>query len=503
MNTVTGGTRSGSTRRGVALSIFAGSLNIIANIAMFPVVVSQIGADDYGIWLFMLAVASYFFYTDIGIGTAIVYFGASARGGDRRFTSDALISNGLAWIGCIAPIAVPAFFTIAFAYAHTHGTHLTTGTQVTVAVLGASVVASIVFRPFESVLIGSGHVVRDRMNQVVGTAIRVVTVLAMLPFGLTVTQVAAAEATGMILPPVLATAYVLRHRMARPRRSEITRANIRTLFSYSAKSFMVDALLVGTLQAGTVIVGLTRGPASAAYFAMAMRVFNGAGQVLNWATAPIRPAFSRLSQLDRPTAVTLSGDLLTVVATVGVLTIAPLAWATPAWIPLWVPDDGLALGMVATTVLTLVALLARAVQLPVVLSGDSFGRPGLSFPATLGAAVLQVVLGVWLTHSCGIIGAGVAVAAALWITQPWCAYALARAVGPPPAQMFACLALPATVAAAGSAAALATAAAAVGMHWPPAWFGWVGYAIGAIAVMLSPGGRNVVEKARRLLDLPM
>ena len=494
-----------NTKHSVALSVLAGLLNIGANIALFPVVVSQIGADQYGIWLFMLALAAYFFYTDIGIGTAIVYFASGARDGKGKFSNDALISNGLAWVCCMIPIVVPVFFVLGYGYARTHGatTGLSVSEELTVALIGCGLVASIALRPYESVLIGSGYMLRDRINQIIGTGLRVVIILGLLPFGLTLVQVAAAEALGLGIPPLLALIYVRQTKMARFRRSEISRANLRGMFSYSLKSFMVDSVQVATMQAGTLIVGIVGGPASAAYFATATRVYNGAGQVLNWATAPVRPVFSRLSHLDRTTAVVLIKDLLAVVGTVGSVVVIPLALSSVIWVPLWVPDDGVHLGMVACTILMLVALLSRAVQLPVILSGDSFGRPGIAFPAVLTSAIIVIGSAIPLTMHFGITGAATAVAIGLWAVQPWCVNALRKSLEPDAPNLLESYKIPLIVTAAGlvGAGAAALLATVLGLH--PGWFTWSGFVIGAGAALVSPPGRLVFQHAKTLLNLPM
>jgi O-antigen/teichoic acid export membrane protein len=495
-----------SAKHGVALSITAGGLNILASIALFPLVVSTIGAAQYGIWLVLLALCSYFFYSDLGIGSAIVYFASSARGGNQNFSLDQLISNGIAWVSTILVVVLPGFLFIAFQYAQSHAaaSGLTHRQVLGVVIVGGVLVTSILFRPYESVLIGTGHLVLDRMNQIAGTVLRVVLVLTLCMTDASVTTIAAAEAAGLCLPPVLAAVYIARKRIARVRFSHIARSSLRRMFGYSIKSFSVDMIGVAMLQAATVMVGIIKGPAPAAYFALAMRVFNGAGQVINWATAPVRPTFSQISHADPTTSKGLVRDLLTVVATIGIICVVPIALSSVIWIRYWIADDGLAFGIGACVVISLVGVMSTTILVPVVLTCDSFGRPGVAFPAVLFSAALFVLLGIPLTTRYGIVGTAISLAIALWVVQPWCLVILSRTLGMAfRSDVASCYRLPVLVLLAGGALAALTefVAAMVGLNG--GWVAWLGFLVGTAAVLILPVSREAFEASRRLLELPM
>jgi O-antigen/teichoic acid export membrane protein len=491
----------------VGLSVAAGALNIVANIALFPLVVSTIGAAQYGIWLFILALCLYFFYSDLGIGSAIVYFGSRSRAGDQNLTFDQLISNGVAWVSSILVIALPGFAIIAYQYAESHAlaSGLTHSQVIGVVAVGGLVVVSILIRPYESVLIGSGRLVLDRVNQIAGTAIRTILVVILCITDAGVTAIAAGEAAGLCLPPILAAIYVIRKGIARVRLGEISRSHLRGVFRYSLKSFAVDVVTVGALHAGTIMVGLIRGPAPAAYFALAMRVFNGAGQVITWGTMPVLPVFSQMWQTDRTLSRSLVRDLLTLVATIGCMCVVPIALSAVIWLPYWVADAGLALGVTACVIIVLVALLSTTILQPIVLTCNSFGRPGVIFPAQATSAVMFVIIGVPLTYYHGIAGTAVGLAIAMWIVQPFCLYILARTLNMRFwSEVASCYQLPSIVLVAGGTLAAFGEFVAIELGSTGGWFTPVGFLAGAsAALLLLPVGRQAVHAGRRLLELPM
>jgi O-antigen/teichoic acid export membrane protein len=494
-------------KHGVALSITAGVLNVLVNIALFPLIISTLGAAEYGIWLFIVAISQYFFYSDLGIGSAIIYYASRARGGNEVFSFDQLISNGVAWASTILFIALPLFLVIAYQYAHFHGSAsgLTHGQIFGVILVGGLLLTSIVVRPYESVLIGSGHLALNIANQIAGNALRTILVVTLCLTNANLTAIAAAEAAGLCLGPVLATIYVVRKGIARLHISDVSISNVRGLFRYSLKTFSVDVVSVGALYAGTIMVGLIKGPAPAAYFALAMKVFNGAGQVITWATAPALPVLSQIWHTDPATSRALVRDLLKIVATVGFICIVPIALSSVIWIPHWVADDGLSLGTGACVVIVLVALTSNTILDPVVLACDSFGRPGVVFPAQLASAALFVIIGIPLTRSYGIVGTAAGLAVAMWIVQPLCLLILSRTLNMAfRSDVASCYRLPALVLLVGGALAACAEFVAMVCGLNGGWFTPLGFLVGAVAAMLiMPVGREAIEGSRRLLELPM
>jgi O-antigen/teichoic acid export membrane protein len=500
--------KTSKAKHGVAFSVVAGVLNILVNIALFPLIVSTIGAAQYGIWLFILVLGQFFFYSDLGVGSAIVYFASSARGGNRVFSFSQLISNGTAWATAILVPALPVFVLIAYHYADTHAASagLDHGQVVGLVVIGGLLVSTMIIRPYESLLIGSGHLARNITNQVAGNVLRTVLVISLCLFDQSVVAIAAAEAAGLSLGPVLATIYVTRNRIATVRISAMAIRNVLGLFRYSLKTFAVDIVSVGALSAGTIMVGLISGPAPAAYFALAMKVYNGAGQVITWATAPALPVFSQIWHADPSKSKALVRDLLRSVATVSSVCILPLALSSPIWLPPWVGPEGIALGAGACTVIVLVALMSNAILEPAVLACDSFGRPGVAFLPQAVATGLFVLLGIPLTRQYGIVGTAVSLAVALWVVQPFWLVILSRTLQMSfRSDILTCYRTSALVLlAGGTLAACADIVDVFELGINEAWFTPIGFVLGAVAVVLATSvGRDAIHGSRRLLEMPV
>jgi O-antigen/teichoic acid export membrane protein len=496
-----------SAKHGVALSITAGMLNILVNIALFPLIVSTIGAAQYGIWLVILTLAQFFFYSDLGIGAAIVYYASRARAGKPVFSFDQLISNGIAWVSTILFIALPVFLAVAYQYAHSHSSAsgLSQGQVIGVVLIGGLLVASIAIRPFESVLVGSGRLALNIVNQIAGNLLRTILVVTLCLTDANLTAIAAAEAAGLGLGPTLATIYVLRKRIARVRIVDVAPSHVRALFRYSLKTFSVDVASVGTLYAGTIMTGLILGPAPAAYFALAMKVYKGAGQVITWAIAPALPVLTQIWHADPVRSKALIRDLLKVVPTIGFICIVPIALSSVVWLPHLVADGGLAPGVGTCVILVLVALLSNTILDPVVLACDSFGRPGVILPAQVFSAVLFVTTGVPLTSRYGIAGTAAALAIAMWIRQPYCLLMLSRTLNMSfRSDIAPCYLLPAIVALTGGSLAACAGFSAIGSGLNGGWFAPLGFVVGSAAAILTmPIGREAIQGSRRLLELPM
>ena len=80
---------------------------IVSGLVVTPIVVRSLGKSGYGVWTFIGAVTIYLSVLDLGVGPAIVRFGAEARGRRAVDNVNEIASKGLALSGGIWALTLP------------------------------------------------------------------------------------------------------------------------------------------------------------------------------------------------------------------------------------------------------------------------------------------------------------------------------------------------------------------------------------------------------------
>ena len=109
-------TRAGSAGKGISFSALAGVASLLAAILLLPLIIATVGPETYGVWLVILAIASFLFYLDLGVGSAVVHFMSRSRSGDESSSPDAIASTAHAWSVVAAIGATVAFGVLSWMY---------------------------------------------------------------------------------------------------------------------------------------------------------------------------------------------------------------------------------------------------------------------------------------------------------------------------------------------------------------------------------------------------
>ncbi|MDQ1054952.1 O-antigen/teichoic acid export membrane protein [Arthrobacter sp. SORGH_AS 212] len=372
--------RRGNTAKGISFSALAGVASLVAGIVLLPVVLTSIGPAAYGTWLFLLAVASFLFFLDLGVGTAIVHFLARSRSGDDETDPHAVASTGHAWALAACLVAIAIFVLVSVNYA-AEGLQSVTPSEFLVMVLaGVAVLASMALRPMSSVMFGMGFLHVERTYQIIGVAVRVVGTLAACWLIGSVVGVVIAEALALMIPPIIATLRVRRLNLVKIHWRHISTRELRRMMSYSLGAFSVSMVGASILQFGTIIIGVLGSANQVAYFNAAFRIYASVRQVVGWLTDPFRSVLSRLYVGDRRRATQVLYDLLFVAfiaSSVGcLLLLVTLPVVLNIWLGGTVPIDEVSVAAGAL----LAGLILNALHIPLIPASDAAGSPGAFLP---------------------------------------------------------------------------------------------------------------------------
>lgn len=420
--------KGGSARKGISFSAAAGISSLIAGLLLLPVIVSTIGSDKYGLWLFLLAIASILLYSDLGMGTAIVHFLSRIRGGDKALSRDAVVSSSYMWSFSAALIASAVFWLCGSLYLSGDSAMGMADSNERIILLcaGLIITMSMVVRPFGSILTGSGLLHVERQTQILAVLFRVVGTLYVCKFMPSIVAIAYVEAMALALPYLVACVVVFLRRLIVIRPSMISLSVVWKMLRYSVGAFGVAVTGAGIQQIGTVIVGLLGDANAVTSFNAAMRISGSARQVMTWVTEPFRSVLSRLYAGKTGNSLAVLRDFSLAILFAATITVFSLIIAGPQLSVLWLGESMDAIRIADTASLLLLALLLNSIHLPLIPAVDAAGRSGAFFVQQLTWLVFYVVLSCMLFPFTGIIGIGLAMLLPLPLIELWYFYKAKR-----------------------------------------------------------------------------
>ncbi|MDH3017409.1 oligosaccharide flippase family protein [Gordonia alkanivorans] len=414
---------------GVVASFTVGSTTTIVGLITIPLAIKYVGAAQYGVWLALSAGALLLYYSDLGIGVAIVHFAARYRATAEGFTPGQLLSSAVGVVSVIW-LALTAIVVgvLAALYSVGYFADLESAQSILVIVALLVLVSGFLTKPFETMLIGAGGFVTDRQLKFCGTVVKLSGTLVVCFYYPSVGLLALVEVVAMVLPGVFAAAIVSR-RIARVRRADMSRHTVTTLWSYSYKRFAVDSIGAAILQVGTVIVAVVASPSAVSYFSAAFRLYSGIRQVVTWVVDPFRTILSKLwvEGRDAFTHVVLSFSLLvTCVSWVGCGIAIVLA---PALTPLWLGSDSVSYNVAGMVSALCAALMINVLHIPLNAATDAAHRPGVFLVPQLAWLTLYFAFSILLGAEYRGLGVSVSMALSIVVVEPVYLYVAQRTLG--------------------------------------------------------------------------
>lgn len=392
-----------------------GMTTILLNLFSLPLIFSSIGADTYGIWLLLTAVATFIYQADMGVGSAVMHRVAAASSDEER---SRVASSSLAWMASVSIIAIPIYFACAQVLGNTTGFGSISENEVdTLKILGCILVGSIWMRLFTTLLPALGLWTLERGFQMVALLLRLVGTLYVTVLNPSILVLAAVETACLLLPGVLALVYVARNRLVRISLFKSSWVETKRLLSYSTKSFTVSLASNVIVQAGPLIVGVIGTSSDVSYYTAATRVYGGAKQVLSWIIDPFVPALSRIKS-DESAVQEHFLSLSKVAILFGAMLSISLLISADPFVSWWLGAGEGSQSVTPILQVMLIGLILNASHLPSTPVANAIGRPGAFILLYLIWAFCGSGLGVWMGSHYGAVGVAAGMAAPLLVLQP-------------------------------------------------------------------------------------
>lgn len=387
--------RKGTTAKGISFSALAGIASLAAGVLLLPVVLVTVGPSAYGVWLFLLAAASFLFFLDFGVGIAVIHFLSRSRSADKTVDPSAVASTAHAWATVACLLAISIQIVISMNYLENGHRSISSNEYQVLVVCCLALLATMSIRPMSSVLFGSGFLHIERINQLAGVAVRVLGTLAACFFGWGIIGVAIAETAALTLPTILSAAKAHRMNLVSVSWRHISKGDLKIMLSYSLKSFSVSIVGASILQFGTLIIGVLGSSDEVAFYNAAFRIYISVRQAIGWLTDPFRSVLSRLYVKDERAASKVLYDLLLVSFMTSAFGCSLLVVTLPVVLDIWLGETVPIAEVTATASALLVGLIFNSIHIPLVPASDAAGSPG--------AFLLHQVL--WLAAFAGLSAA--------------------------------------------------------------------------------------------------
>lgn len=393
-------------RRNIGWTYLTWGAALLTGLVLTPVVVRQLGVDEYGIWAVAGSLAAFVALLDLGLSPAVVRFAAEARG--RGSTDDirAVASVGLFLYGIIGVLGTIVGLALAwFAPVFLDvGDDLVTPARVATALLVLSMAIRFPLGLYANLLIG-----QQRYDVVAGagfvsTIVYAVLVLALLPQGGGVVLLAAIAFGTALLRLVLPLFWVPRELgSVRPSRRYLTRDRLRKMLSTSGDNILIHVSARVVFTSDVVVVGILLGAEQAAYYALAAKLFSMAHGVGTAGPNLLYPAFAELhGAADEDRQRVLLRDGVRVGMAGMALVALPLLLYPDLLIEAWIGA-----GFGETTPVLAILGAALLLQLPLQVTSQYLMARGLQHPvalASIAAAAVNVGLSIVLASTVGIWG---------------------------------------------------------------------------------------------------
>ena len=328
-----------SARRVLGGAIASNYLALAAQVAFLlattPYVVASRGLEVYGLWAIVLAVAGYLRLLDLGIGQATARFVAAHQGDRERreIVATSLVVLTAAGLGAaLVALGVAALAPALFGPQP--------GLRAALVVAGLSTAAQVPLNTFGNALFGAGRIVDRNAFIVARMLFSGLGIVVAIEAGGGLLAFVAAQAAGELVAMGAQAAWALARVPAfRARPADAARGRLKEVGSFS---FAVLGIMVATQLAfysDGIVIGALIGTAAVAVYTIAMRIVEGAGQLLAQFADVFLPLFSRLDaggDVDRARAVFRTGTRATLL--VGFPLLALLTGLGGPLVRLWVPE---------------------------------------------------------------------------------------------------------------------------------------------------------------------
>src|SRR4051794_16022702 len=386
------------------------AVNLALGIVLMPFTVRHLGTSEYGLWMLVASLTSYFQLLDLGYGSGLVRHvaEADARGDIPRINR--LLSTFAAVYGALGLIAAAGIATLIALvvprFPHLSPAQIRTG-QLVLAILGMRMAIG-----FPMTVFGAATTARQRfaLNNTVAIAVALVngavTYLVLSSgFGL-LTLVGSTAGVGL----ASYAAYIWTARRAFPELrlslSSFDRALVYDVTTFSAYLFIIDVAVQIGFNLDNVVVGAALGTSAVAVYAVVLRLADYQRQLASQFNGLLFPIAVRLGAGNQAAALEsmlVDGTRIALVLVTGV-TVCAIGFARPL-LAVWM-GPSFETGAVPFYILAVTGIvLVGHGPLGNILLGT--GRHRLVAFVALGEALANVALSVLLVRRYGMLGVAI------------------------------------------------------------------------------------------------
>ncbi|NKR59448.1 hypothetical protein GS474_11880 [Rhodococcus hoagii] len=274
----------------------------------------------------------------------------------------------------------------------------------TLKVLACILILCLGLRVFTSVLQGLGYWALERTFQMVGLIVRVAGVVLICLTSGSIVHLAIVEVAALLAPSILSTLRAISLRQFKLTFSGVSVAEIRTLLSFSSKSFAMGAVGAAIVQAGVIVAGVVTSPAIVAYYNAVLRAYMAVRQLLTWVIDPFLPVLTRQYARRIGDSSETILRLMFVGLFFGAVGSIGLSIAAPLIVPVWLPGSGISETLVLALQVLLIGMVFNSAHIAANSAASAVGRPGLFLSLHFVWLLLSVALSFVLGQRFGLLG---------------------------------------------------------------------------------------------------
>jgi O-antigen/teichoic acid export membrane protein len=394
-------------------------VNIVLGIFLMPFTVRHLGTTEYGLWMLVASMTAYFQLLDLGYGNGLVRHVADADARGNTALVNQILSTFVivyAGLGTLAAIAVGGMIVWI-----PHFPRLLPS-QVSLARFVLAMIGLRIAVGFPMTVFGAATTARQRfaLNNTVATVIALVNggaTFLLLWMGYRVRAVVAASTATALLGYF---AYAWTAKVAFPelrlRVSAFRPGLVREVTAFSLYVFLIDIAIQIGFNLDNVVVGAALGTSAVAIYAISLRLADAQRQLSNQFNSVLFPVVVRYGAANDPQALRgmlIEGTRLSLTLVCGV-TVCLMGFASPL-IVRWM-GPGFEGSVVPLQVLAVTGvILVGQGPLGNILLGT--GRHRLVAFSSLGEAIANLVLSVFLVRRFGLLGVAVGTGVPVFIAN--------------------------------------------------------------------------------------
>ncbi len=274
-------------------------LRIVAALALTPFLINTIGAEGYGIWIFLNAVVGYLSLVQAGLpASSLRHLAEQLRGGDYTGFNRTLASS-LVLFATVAIATVLAGVVLAAIAALTYDIPQRWASDGQLAFLFATLAVSttLLCNPIMTVLEAHGSYVARNLIEMGATVIRTILTVVLVMWSPVLTVVGISAFIAEICALVLLVVFVKRsHSAVKISMRGWDRSTVKSLFSFSTVVLLMAVGARLAYKTDALVIGLAMPMAAVSVYAVGNTLALYLSRLVNGVAEPLMPMATRLRQ---------------------------------------------------------------------------------------------------------------------------------------------------------------------------------------------------------------